>query len=151
MAQDFYDILQPFDYIVQKLKDHQPALGLAYVAENDEDLMFEFPAVLVQAGNTDRNIHTTGQYRVVHNLDLWVFHSMLTVDVQTRSRQDIELTTAVRKLLHADATLGGHIIHGFVNGEQFVVTGRVLDELQRGIITTRLSWAGSVRVPFEAS
>jgi hypothetical protein len=151
MAQDFYDILQPFDYIVQKLRNEQHTLGIAYVAENDEELLPEYPAVLVQADRTDREIHTTGQFRVVHHLDLWVFHAELTLPTDVRARKDIELATAVRKFLHSDRSLGGHIIHGFVDGEFPIVSPRVIDAQIIGVISTRMTWAGQVRVPFEAS
>jgi hypothetical protein len=151
MAQDFHDILQPFDYIIQMLKDAQPALGLEYVAENDEDLLPVYPAALVQADRTDRQIHSTNMFRVEFHLDIWVFHAELSVDTATRSRKDIQLATDIRKLLHSDRTLGGHIIHGFVDGEFPGLSARVTDMGQTGIVTTRLTWSGSNRVLFDQS
>ena len=57
MAQDYYDILQPFDYIVRLLDDNKATLGLRYIAQNDEELIPEYPAALVQCDNTERILH----------------------------------------------------------------------------------------------
>lgn len=151
MAQDFNDILQPFDYIIGMLDDAKPALGLEYIAQNDEDLLPAYPAVLVQADRTDREIHTTNQFRVEFHIDIWVFHAELSVNTATRSRKDIQLATDIRKLLHSDRTLGGHIIHGFVDGEFPGISARVSNNVRTGVVTTRLTWAGSNRVLFESS
>jgi hypothetical protein len=151
MAQDYVDILQPFDYIVQMLKDAQPALGLEYVAENDEDLLPAYPAVLVQADRMEREQHTTNMFRVVFHLNLWVFHAELSIGAAARSRKDIELATNIRKLLHSDRTLGGHIIFGFVSDENSGVSGRVTEETATGVVTTRLAWEGQNRALYEDS
>lgn len=151
MAQDYYDILQPFDAIVQKLDDNKAQLGLRYIAENDENLLPQYPAVLVQTDRTVRTRHATRQFMVEWHLDIWVFHNQLSVSAATRSREDIELATAIRKLLHADMELGGHIIDSFVDGEFPGVSARVIGANVTTIVTTRLTWTGQNRVPYEAS
>ena len=150
MAQDYYDILQPFDHIRGLLDDHKADLGLRYIAENDEALIPEYPAMLLQTDRTERELHATQQYLVRFHLDLWVFHADLTQSAATRSRADIELATRIRKLLHANRTLGDHIIFGFVDGEFPGRTYRMIDAARTGILTTRLTWQGENRVPFEA-
>lgn len=150
-TQDYYDILQPFDHIVELLDDNKATLGLAYIAENDENLIPEYPAVLVQTDNVNREIHATQQYLVQFLLDIWIFHADMSVSTAVRSRQDIELATNVRKLLHANSTLGGHIIFGYVTGELPGITARVIDASVASIVTTRLTWIGENRVPFELS
>ncbi len=149
--QDYVDILQPFDYIVQMLRDAQPALGLEYVAENDEDLFPSYPAVLVQADHTERAQHTTGMFKLVFHINLWVFHAELSVNTATRSRKDIQLATDIRKLLHADRTLGGHIIFGFIDDESPGISGRVSGDQATGVVTTRLAWSGQNRALYEMS
>jgi hypothetical protein len=151
VAQDYYDILQVFDHIVDILDDNRATLGIKYIAENDEALIPEYPAILVQTDRTQREHHATGQFMVRHHLDIWIFHAQLSVSAATRSRRDIELATAVRKLLHANRTLDGHIIFGFVDGEFPGVSGRVVGTERIGIMTTRLTWAGELRAPFEVS
>lgn len=151
MAQDFYDPLEPFNYIASKIDDNKATLGLRYIAKHDEDLIPMYPCVLLQIGQTERAYHTTGQFMVTFHLDLWVFHNELTVSKATRSEQDIQLSTDLRKLLHSDRTLGGHIIQSWVSGEFPGITARAVDTDISTIVTTRLTWQGENRVPFEAS
>jgi hypothetical protein len=150
VAQDYYDILQPFDHIRGLLDDYKATLGLRYIAENDEALIPEYPAVLIQTDRTQRELHATQQYLVRFHLDLWVFHAELSSGAATRSRKDIELATAIRKLLHDNRTLGGHIVFGYVDGEFPGRSYRMIDATRTGILTTRLTWQGENRVPFEA-
>ena len=150
MAQDYYEVLQPFDHIVQLLDDNKATLGLKYIAQHDEDLIPEYPAVLVQTDNVRREFHATQTWRVEFMLDLWVFHAQLSASAATRSRKDIELATAIRKLLHTDKTLGGHIVDSLVDGEFPGITGRVIGTNLVSIVTTRLTWVGQNRVPFNA-
>lgn len=151
MAQDYYDILQPFDHLVALLDTNMATLGLRYIAQNDENLIPEFPAVLVQTARTDRQHHATRQYYVSHHIDLWIFHAELSSSAAARSRKDIELATLIRKLLHADVTLEGHVIHSYVDGEFPGITARVIDSNMVGVVTTRLTWQCELRVPFELS
>lgn len=151
MAQDYYDILQPFDYVVEKLKQHSPALGLEYVAENDEVLLPAYPAVLIQVDRTERTHRSTQYFMVRFYLNLWVFHAELTVSTATRSRKDIQLATDIRKLLHQDRTLGGHVIDSLVDDEQPGISARVTDNVRSGVVTTRLSWSAQNRVPHHLS
>lgn len=149
--QDYYDILQPFDYIVDLLDDNKASLGLRYIAKHDEELIPEYPAVLIQSDNTERELHATQMFRIVFNLDLWIFHAELSSGAAVRSRKDIELATAIRKLLHADRTLGDHIIFGFVNGEFPGISARIVGGNLSTIVTTRLTWQGENRVRFQDS
>lgn len=150
MAQDYYDILQPFDFLYDLLDDNRATLGLRYIAQHDEELIPQYPAVLLQTDRADTQLHATGQFYKEFNLDLWVFHAELTVGRATRSRKDIELATAIRKLLHSNYTLDGHMIFGFVNGENPGISARVIGSNVTTIVTTRLTWMGQNRVPYEA-
>jgi hypothetical protein len=150
MAQDYYDILQPFDYLYKLLDDNRATLGLRYIAQHDEELIPQYPAVLLQTDRTDTEQHATGQFLKRFNLDLWVFHAELTVSRATRSRMDIELATAIRKLIHSKYTQDGHIIFGFVTSENPGFAARVIGANVVTIVTTRLTWMGENRVPYEA-
>lgn len=149
MAQDYYDILQPFDFIIGLLDDNKATLGLRYIAQNDEELLPQYPAVLVQTDSMAREIHATQMFRVEFNLDIWLFHAELSSSTAVRSRKDIELATAVRKLLHSNRTLDGHIVHGFVTGEFPGIGARVVQANVVTTVVTRLTWTGENRVPFE--
>lgn len=151
MAQDYYDPLQPFDYLVKLLDDNKAALGLRYIAQNDERLRPEYPAVLVSMEQTQRVLHATGIFLLMFFIDVWVFHAELTIGKAKRSREDIELATGIRKLIHDDRTMAGHIVHGFVDGEFPGITARVIGANVNTIVTTRITWQGTNRAPFEVS
>ncbi len=149
MAQDYYDILQPFDFIVKLLDDNKATLGLKYIAQHDEQFIPEYPAVLCQTDNTERILHATQMFMVQWSIDLWVFHAKMSISKAERSREDIELATGIRKLLHVDKTLEGHIIHGWVVNE---LPGMLANrETGDAIVTTRMIWQGTNRVRFQDS
>ena len=149
MAQDYYDILQPFDFLYDRINDNKATLGLRYIAQHDETLIPQYPAILIQTDRTETAQHATGQFLKQFNIDLWIFHAELTVNRATRSRMDIELATAVRKLIHANYTLDGHIIFGFISGEFPGISARILGSTLTSVLTTRLTWMGENRVPYE--
>lgn len=151
MAQDYYDILQPFDYLLDLLDDHKAELGIKYIAQNDEQLLPEYPALLLSAENTLRELHATRQHRVVWFIDLWVFHAELTQRKAVRSRQDIEMATSIRKLIHSKRDMDGHIVHGFVASEEPGISARAVGRRVSTVVTTRLTWSGENRVPYELS
>jgi len=152
MAQDYYDPLQVFDALVGMLDDNKATLGLGYIAKLDEELLPQYPAVLVtMEAPIRRTWHSTGMFNVEFNVDFWVFHALLSVGKATRSRLDIELATQVRKLIHQHYTLSGHIIDSHVTGEYPGRTTRIVGGKASSIVTTRLTWEGRNRVPREAS
>lgn len=152
MPQDFHDPLQVFDYVHDRLENNKASLGIKYVAQLDENLLPEYPAILVTMGRqVDRTLHATRQFEVTFNLDIWIFHALLTVSKATRSREDMQLATDIRKFLHSDMTLGGHIIFGFVDGEYPGEVARVTGQKVNTIVTTRLTWTGQNRVRYEDS
>lgn len=151
MAQDYYDILQPFDYLYELLDNSKATLGLRYVARHDEDLIPEYPAVLLQTDRTSTIQHATGMFRKEFHIDLWVFHAELSSGKATRSRKDIELATEIRKLIHSKYTMDEHIIFGWIDGEFPGVSARLLGTGITTVLTTRLTWQGENRVPYEAA
>lgn len=150
MAQDFYEILQVFDYIVDRIDDHKAELGIKYIAKHEENLIPEYPAVLVQTANLRREHWATQMFRVEFDLNIWIFHADLTEDTATRSRTDIELATAMKRFLHSDYTLGGHVVDSYVSGEYPGIMARVIDANLRHVVATRLTWTAQNRVPFQA-
>ncbi len=146
--QDFYDILQVLDYLYEKLDNEKAELGINYIARIDEDLLPVYPAILINVSPVTRELHATQIFRVQFNLDIWVFHAELTVGKAIRSREDVKLATRIRKFLHEDYTLGGHIIFGFVDGEFPGQTTRVAGQKASTVVTTRLTWVGENRVPY---
>lgn len=152
MAQDFYDPLQVLDYLSTKLDDNKATLGIRYIAKLDEDLFPRYPAILLTMDTPlDRELHGTRMFRVQFNIDLWIFHAQLTQGKAVRSETDIQLATDVRKLLHADFDLGGHIVFGYVQFEHGGRIARAIGQKVDTVVATRLAWVGENRVLFENS
>ena len=150
MAQAFYEILQPFDFLYQMLDDKKAELGLRYIAQNDESLIPQYPAVLIQSDRLEREHHATRQFTITFHIDLFVFHAELSASSAVRSRKDIELATAIKKLIHSNYTFDGHLLDSYVDGEFPGIMARVIDANLVTVVTTRLTWQGRNRVPFEA-
>lgn len=151
MAQDYYDALQVLDHIKTLLDNKKVELGIKYIATQDENLLPEYPALLLQIGPVQRELHATQMFYVTFHLNFWVFHAEMAVGKAVRSRQDIEFATDIRKLLHEHRTLSDHIVFGYVTGEFPGETTRVVGAKTSTIVTTRLTWQGENRVPFEMS
>lgn len=151
MAQDYYDILQPFDYLVDLLDDNKAVLGIKYIAQHNEELPTEYPALLVQTDNELREFRATQLFMVRWFMDIWVFHASLTEGIAERSRTDIELATAVRKLIHTKRDMDGHIVQGWIAGSIPGVANTVVGGQSATIVTTRLMWQGENRVRFQDS
>jgi hypothetical protein len=152
VPQDFKDNLDVLDYVYDKFENKKQELGIEYVARMDEELLPVYPAMLISMERPlQRTLHATGMFHITFNVDLYVYHAKLTQGKAIRSREDIELATNVRKTLHADYTLGDHIIFGYVTGEYPGVTTRVIGQKARSVVTTRMTWEGTNRVLFEDS
>jgi hypothetical protein len=150
MAQDFYDILQVSQYLYNRINDNKVALGLRYVAYGDEQLLPEYPAAVVTTERPlRREFHGTRQFLVTFECDIFVLHANLAASHRIRTIEDIQLAEAIRKFLHSDFTLGGHIIFGYVDLEIPGIVTRVVGQKSAMIVTTRLSWTGQNRVNFD--
>lgn len=152
MPQDYKDQLEVFDFIYKLVDDNKAQLGIKYVAQLDENLFPEYPAILISLETPlERKQHATQMFLVEFYVDLWIFHAELTVGKAIRSRKDVELSTNVRKLLHTKYNLDGHIMFGFVTGEFPGRTVRVVGQKASTIVTTRLTWFGENRVLYQDS
>lgn len=130
---------QILDYIKDRLEVNRGELGLRYIAYGDEEKIPRFPAVKIASGVLDRELHATRQFQNTFNIDLTVYHGNLSNTHAQRSKADLELATAIRQLLHADMTLGGNIVQGWVVQEGPAIIAR-----QRGpaVVATAMRWRG---------
>jgi hypothetical protein len=122
------------------LEQEKSSLGIGYVGVGDVQLIPEYPAVLLTSDPLVREQHGTRRFQNFFNLSLWVYHANVSVDRATRTLEDLELVTRIRNRLHKpDAmTMGGNIIHGFVDSESpGVLTGK-----SNIVIGTRMTWTG---------
>jgi len=145
--------------VIGDLKDRIDAyrgqLGLAYVTLGEETLIPEFPALFITAGQIDREIHATQQFKVTFHATVIVFHARLDIGHQQRTVEDMEIATAVVEFLHlpknrrlVDTSGANKLIFSYVHREQ---PGYL--EVGQGpmVVATQLSWAGESVVPFDLS
>lgn len=139
MAEQFVAPEDALDYIHDLLTDKAGELGLATVAYGDEDLTSKYPSVKVVTGLMLKTLHRTRGWMNEFNVDIWVYHAKMTVSYAQRSREDLLLTTEIRKVLHSDMTMGGGVIQGWVIQEMPALITR---QKRGSVVGTRMVWNG---------
>lgn len=133
------------DHLYNLLVANKTSLGLGFVGYAEERLIPKYPAVQVAAEPLIRELHGTHQFKVTFNMSLWVYHAKLTDSHRVRTRNDLLTVTAIRNLLHANLTLGGNIIFGYVDSEN---PGVLASPKNDPVVGTRMTWTGTSVVPF---
>jgi hypothetical protein len=129
------------------LVDGSP-LPFAYVSKYDERLIPEYPAVQIQPGVLDKDVHGTHTFIVALRAIFYVMHAKMTVDHRTRSLEDLELATELIAVLEEDLTLGGRVISGWVDSE---TPAAFPPRSAKGdiVVGTRLTWNGLQETRFK--
>lgn len=126
------------------LDDNAGLLGLEFVGRYDEKLLPRYPAVVVSGGTLNKEVHGTHTFLTRLRCVLWVYHANANQTHAQRSREDLELATALVALLEDDKTFDNRVVFGYVESETPGViaarTGR--SEL---IVGTRLVWEAVTR------
>lgn len=126
------------------LVNNQQALGLASVLYGRQLQIPYSPTAVVQAGPKRREL--AGGQGPGGRVDNWFrvyidIHSMKVNDEATESLAVEQVAESVEKQLHADTTVGGIIIHGFVTdwdpGQSFFQNGEFR--------TVRLTFTGRTK------
>lgn len=139
----YKDIEEVLDYVYNLLNDNKVALGLGYVGYGDQELLPQYPAAIVTPGPEQTAIHATRQFRNDFALEIWVLHANLAASRKTRTKEDLELVTAVKDKLHEYKTLGDNIVFGHVTARTpGVLYMRGDGESTNPVITTRIVWQG---------
>lgn len=134
--------LEALDHLYGLLVTNQTALGLKGVWYGDDDFIPKYPAVVCLAEGMDRSLHSTRSFKLDLIVSLYVFHAEMNATYRTRTRNDLMLVDAVRGVLHADYTLAGNIVFGFIQREQPGIGNRPKGP---GIVSTSLTWTGESR------
>ncbi|KKW09704.1 MAG: hypothetical protein UY48_C0055G0007 [Candidatus Gottesmanbacteria bacterium GW2011_GWB1_49_7] len=143
----YTDIEQVLDYVHDMLYDARVALGLGYVAYGTEELLPQYPAAVVTPGPQQRSIHATRQFRNDFALEIWCLHANLSVSRRERTKEDLELVTAIKNELHGDKTLGQNIVFGHVLTQTPGVV--YVKENSNPVVVTRILWQGFGLEKFE--
>jgi hypothetical protein len=136
------DLITRPEQLVEYLAElvEESTLPFAYVAKYDESLIPEYPCVQIQPGTLDKEPHGTHTFMVALRATLYVMHAKMTVDHRTRSLEDLLLATQLVALLEESLTLGGRVIHGWVDTE---VPAAFPPRSAKGdiVVGTRLTWS----------
>lgn len=138
---------EAMDAITSLLEDNAGLLGIGYVGYGNERTIPSYPAVIVMPGVVDRTLHATHQFRIMLVVNMWVYHAKLSVSRKIRTREDLQLATGVRELLHEpqnmelrDENGAKQVIWGYIDHEE---PGTILTQgKQVPVIATRMSWLG---------
>jgi hypothetical protein len=132
-------------YLRDRLETEKGSLGLAYVTIAGDRLTPEYPAAVISYDRTTREDHTTHYFLVQVYCDILLLHASLNESRQERTLSDLELVTRVVTSLHADRTLGGEVIHSYVQSED----AGVAESENLTIVGTRLSFVAEQREAFK--
>jgi len=138
------------DYVHDYIDSRKGELGIAYVAYGEEDLLPEYPAVIVTAEPVNRDLHGTHTFGITLELSIWVLHANLDVSRRQRTREDLLLVTGIRNLLHGNLRLYDpdtnepNVIHAYVSAE---VPGTVVRKSD-AIVATRMSYTATTQARF---
>lgn len=127
-------------------------LSFQYVAKYDEQLIPQYPAVLIQPAQFEKELHATHTFLITLRATIYVLHAKLTVSKQRRSLEDCQLATQLVNLLESDLHLGSYYDEVDQVTRNRVITGYVeseipaalppRSELGDAVVSTRLSWFG---------
>lgn len=100
-------------------------LPIRSVIKYDESFATAYPAVQVMSGGFEKNLHALHTWLLTIRVDIYVMHTLLTEDRQTRNLNDLRLASDVVALLEgsidggAPLELGNdRVIAGWVEKEQ---------------------------------
>jgi hypothetical protein len=149
----FTEPQQIMDYLYDLFQTNQQNLGVAHIAYGEETLIPAYPAVIVTAGPVAREIHGTHTFDLRFMLELWVYHANLESSHQVRTREDLDLVSNLRSLLHEHLRLFGsdgkpQVIFSWVSAEDPAFIRR---PGSRTVVGTRLEWQAMSQERFGSS
>ncbi|SRR6266576_1073845 len=129
------------EYFRDDLRNNASALGIEFVGAYGEKLLPSYPAVVVSAGDTEKEVHGTHTYIVTLRCNFFVYHASMNLTHASRSLEDLKLATTVVDFIERDPTLGDKIVHGFVISELPGIS-QLNSRKTDAVVSTRLSWQG---------
>src|SRR5262245_31718283 len=140
-----FDTLEEATVFIKELLDVKgPAIGLKYIGYGDENLIPEYPAVVVVGGRRTKLLHATQTFNITFEVHLFVLHAELTVTHAQRTLEDLQLVTKIEAILETDYEFkdgngNEQVIFGFVSDEAPGIANR---ERGQAVISTRMIWDG---------
>jgi len=129
------------EYFFQQLTTNASLLGLEYVGAYGEVMIPAYPALVINAADSDKDLHGTHTYLVTLRCEIYIYHGSIVLTRARRSLEDLKLATGIIDFLELDPTLGGNIIHGYVQSES-PAASQTNSGKSEIVVSTRLSWEG---------
>lgn len=130
------------ELFLSDLRTNASLLGIEYVGAYGEVLIPAYPAVVLVAGDTDKELHGTHTYLVTFHVFFHVYHASMSLTHANRNLEDLKLATGLIEFLERDPTLGGNIIFGYVVSE-VPSASQVGANKSDVVVSTRLGWEGT--------
>lgn len=156
MSGYFSDPLQVLDYVHDYINQRAEQVGLEFVGYGEERLIPTYPAIVITAGPVTREIHGTHTFGLTFMLEMWIYHAKLSESHRMRTREDLELVTAIRNLMHdnlrlyadidEDTPVIPQIVFGHINAEDPAFINRGKNE---GVVGSRIEWTGTSQTRFK--
>ncbi len=142
-------VLNRPEHVVEYLANYlsRSDIAIAYIAKYDEPLLPEYPAVLVMSSQFTKEYHGTHTWLLTLRAEMYVMHALMTESRATRNLNDLKLATEIVSYIEQDMTLGGRVIHSWVEDEK---PGVMPPRGEKGaaVVSTRLSWQGITEARF---
>lgn len=104
---------QVSEFLYDLLKEKQGPLGIGFLGL-DEKLSPIYPAVIIVTGPKEKSPHGTHIFIVGIECIINVYHAKLTSSTSTRSREDLNLVTAIENEVERDMTFGDRVVFAYV-------------------------------------
>lgn len=90
------------DMVADRLEEKSGPLGLAFVGKYDEKRIPKYPAAVIIPSGRDKELHATNTFQLIIILDIYVYHSDLTLTKRERSKADLRLVADIEDELEND-------------------------------------------------
>jgi hypothetical protein len=144
---------QIMDHLHDLISQNAGELGVNFVGYGDERLKPGYPAILITGGPVAREIHGTHTFLLRFLLELWVYHANLDASHQVRTREDLQLVSRLRALLHNHHRLfssdnEAQVIFSYVSAEDPAFVRRPESP---AVVASRVEWTAESREIFGSS
>jgi hypothetical protein len=143
----FTAIEEVLDYMKDNVLQPTGTLAeLKHVGFADDELFFEYPALVIAGEPVRTEIHATHQFKNYFGVSLFIYHGQINENRTVRTRNDLILATKVKARLATDRKLGGGVIFGWIDQ---VIPGTIRRPGNVFAIGTRMSWRGEALEAFQ--
>lgn len=144
-SNNFCDTTACIDYISATVLNSSTwssyTVPLTAIYPYEVDALPKFPSVSVIDNGLRRKYAGTHMFDLTLGVQLIVMHGFLTSPLATRSQIDLQIARQVTLALHADRTLGGNIVQGWVAKEDVISLKTQSDIIK----CSSLQWVGEAR------